>query len=85
MSGHKPSEIDLYLKMNANERLAAGGLTCSLRKNYGVLVAIQGKPIGVWGYPDDRLCFRRLNTWETLVEVNSVEEALEASIAMTRA
>lgn len=82
MSSHKPSEIELFLRMNADARLAACGVSCSLRRNYGVVVTRKGKPLGVWGYPGDRLSFRKLDTWESLIEVSTTEEAIEASIAM---
>lgn len=84
MRGHKPSEIELFLLLNADRRLAACGLSCSVRKSYGVVVSLKGKPLGVWGYPADVLCFRRLDTWETLIEVSTPEEAIEASVAMAR-
>lgn len=83
MSSHKPTEIELFLRMNADAQLAAGGVSCSLRRNYGVVLTLKGKPLGVWGYPGDQLCFRKLDTWETLIEVSSIEEAIEASIAMS--
>ena len=79
MSAHHPLEIELYRRLMGDAECASRGLVCTMRKHYGVLLMLHGKPIGVWGVPIDRLCFRTVDTWETQLNVSEIEEAVSAS------
>lgn len=78
MTARHPLEIELYRQIMGDAECASRGLACTMRTRYGVLLTLHGKPIGVWGVPIDRLCFRTVDTWETRLIVTEIEEAVSA-------
>jgi hypothetical protein len=49
---------------------------------YGTLVVLGERPIGLWSVLDHKFAFRDLASYEPALEVSSIEEAVDVTIAL---
>jgi hypothetical protein len=76
------AEKALHTTLLAEREICNLGGQIRLGATFGSLVILGERPIGLWSALDDRFVFRDLSSYEPALEVRSIQEALDVTVAL---
>ncbi len=76
------TEVSLYKLLDSLHELDTLGGTVSLGDRHGVVVALGGRPIGLWGILGDTYVFREFGNYEPALTASTAEDVVEMTLAL---
>jgi hypothetical protein len=82
MSDQEDAEKALHARLASLVEVRNLGGSIARGTSYGTLVVLGERPIGLWSVLGDKFAFRDLASYKPALEVNSIEEAVDVTIAL---